>query len=275
MKLKRDLLPLAAVAALLCVLPSLAQGSATAPEAEPLDFTSVDIIKSPVIMKGIYGVKKEYPPAPTPDRKLFGTEVELPAAYHSPLPGKTNAKTAVVDVNAAGQLSMDGKHKPRREFFNELRARYKREGEFPVLIRGDRRATHRQIRAVTDICTSAGLWRLRFAAQTLKKTGEKVAAYKEFSRPAPDPNAKPGEKIEDLVSIIVFKGKGDEQPGYVVNRKRMKAQDISNLLDKLSSSSKTMSVIIKCTADSKHGDLVTLLDLCEKAGLRNVSVFSL
>jgi biopolymer transport protein ExbD len=35
------------------------------------------------------------------------------------------------------------------------------------------------------------------------------------------------------------------------------------------------SVVIRCTADSRHANLVQALDVCEQAGLRNLSVFSL
>lgn len=35
------------------------------------------------------------------------------------------------------------------------------------------------------------------------------------------------------------------------------------------------SVIIRCTTDSRHAALVQTLDICEKAGLRNLSIFSL
>ena len=34
----------------------------------------------------------------------------------------------------------------------------------PVIIRGDAKATHRDIRRVMDVCTDAGLWKLEFAA---------------------------------------------------------------------------------------------------------------
>jgi biopolymer transport protein ExbD len=35
------------------------------------------------------------------------------------------------------------------------------------------------------------------------------------------------------------------------------------------------SVIIRCTADSRHASLVQALDTCEQAGLRNLSVLSM
>ena len=34
----------------------------------------------------------------------------------------------------------------------------------PVIIRGDAKATHKDIRRVMDVCTEAGLWKLEFAA---------------------------------------------------------------------------------------------------------------
>ena len=46
-----------------------------------------------------------------------------------------------------------------------MKARVNRLGyNFPVLVRGDKRAKHKDIRKVMDICASVGIWKIQFAA---------------------------------------------------------------------------------------------------------------
>jgi biopolymer transport protein ExbD len=45
-----------------------------------------------------------------------------------------------------------------------LHRRYNKVGEFPVLIRADKKTKHQDVRAVMDLCTSVGLWKINFAA---------------------------------------------------------------------------------------------------------------
>jgi hypothetical protein len=39
--------------------------------------------------------------------------------------------------------------------------------------------------------------------------------------------------------------------------------------------SKKVSVVIQCTSDSPHNNLIKVLNACAKAELKNISVFSL
>ena len=46
-------------------------------------------------------------------------------------------------------------------------------------------------------------------------------------------------------------------------------------LNRIAKSDPKTTVIVKCTGDSPHGLLVRALDVCNKVGLRNLSVFSM
>jgi biopolymer transport protein ExbD len=107
---------------------------------------------------------------------------------------------------------------------------------------------------------------LIFFIVTLKQ--EDILSHLDVTRPAPDPNAKP-ERQPDLLEIMVYRG------GFVLQGRNVTARDLENNLTRLASYSKTMSVIIKCTGDSPHEFLVQALDLCSKAGLKNLAVFSM
>lgn len=108
---------------------------------------------------------------------------------------------------------------------------------------------------------------LIFFIVTLKQ--EDILSHLDVSRPAPDPNQKPIEKIEDLLTITVY------QKGFVLNGKKVNRDTLDVRLTKLASFSKTLSVVIKCTGNSPHQHLVELLDICAKNELTNLSVFSM
>jgi biopolymer transport protein ExbD len=60
-----------------------------------------------------------------------------------------------------------------------------------------------------------------------------------------------------------------------MNGTPLNVADLEARLGKLASISKTVSVVIKCTADSPHAFLMQLLDICAKSELTNLSVFSM
>ena len=107
---------------------------------------------------------------------------------------------------------------------------------------------------------------LIFFIVTLKQ--EDILSHLDVSRPAPDPSTKE-EKVQDLLTITVHRR------GYLLKGRPRTLRELERHLTRLASYSKDLSVIIKCTGDSPHKLLVQLLDLCAKAGLRNLSVFSM
>lgn len=107
---------------------------------------------------------------------------------------------------------------------------------------------------------------LIFFIVTLKQ--EDILSHLDVSRPAPDPSAKE-EQVQDLLTIIVF------SDGFVLRGRPLSLSALETHLGRLASYSKNISVIIKCAPDSKHQQLVQLLDLCAKVELRNLSVFSM
>ena len=114
---------------------------------------------------------------------------------------------------------------------------------------------------------------LIFFIVTLKQ--EDILARLEVSRPAPDPDAKKEEQPEDLLNIQVYNPKRLGGEGYVLKGKRVTLKELDRQLTRLAGFSRSISVVIKCTGDSRHGELVLLLDICSKLGLQNLSVFSL
>lgn len=107
---------------------------------------------------------------------------------------------------------------------------------------------------------------LIFFIVTLKQ--EDILAHLDVSRPAPDPNQKKVEQV-DLLTILVYRD------GYMLRGRRVSLKELDRQFTRIATFSKTISVIIKCTADSPHKYLIDVLDVCAKAELTNLSVFSM
>ncbi len=107
---------------------------------------------------------------------------------------------------------------------------------------------------------------LIFFIVTLKV--EDIMAHLDVLRPAPDPDAKE-EQVEDLVTIQVY------EDGYVLRGRRISKERLEQRLIRIAGYSRDITIIIKCKGTSPHKYLVQLLDICAKAGLKNLSVFSM
>jgi len=97
-------------------------------------------------------------------------DVKLELTRHGPVIEGEDPRTIVVEVDRRGVLSSHGAFMTKETFRNIMRNRYNRLGTFPVLIRADRRTRHQDVKAVMDICTEIGIWRLSFAGVKEKKT---------------------------------------------------------------------------------------------------------
>ena len=97
-------------------------------------------------------------------------DIQLADSVNGPIIEELAPSTMVVEVSRKGNISIHNAQLSRAKFRNIMISRKKRMGMFPVLIRGDRRTRHEDIRAVMDICTDIGIWRINFAATQEDKT---------------------------------------------------------------------------------------------------------
>ena len=96
--------------------------------------------------------------------------IKLDDAPHGPMLKEVSPLTVVIEVDKKGRIAMHNVPFTRKSLSSYLRSKYKKYGEYPILIRGDYRSKHSDIRGVMDICTAAGLWRINFAAIKELKT---------------------------------------------------------------------------------------------------------
>jgi biopolymer transport protein ExbD len=90
--------------------------------------------------------------------------IELADAKDGPVIAEEDPWTVTIEIDRRGWISMRGAQFSKTKLRKLLRSHYDRYGEFPVLIRGDHRTRHQDIRAVMDMCTEVGIWRISFAA---------------------------------------------------------------------------------------------------------------
>ena len=97
--------------------------------------------------------------------KNYKEDIELEDSPHGPaITSKNLHRTMVIEVDKRGAISMNTVPLTTTQFRGIMITRYKNYGQFPVLIRGDRRTPHKDIRRIMDICSGIGIWRINFAA---------------------------------------------------------------------------------------------------------------
>jgi len=106
-------------------------------------------------------------------------------------------------------------------------------------------------------------------------TEEDINAHLDVFRPAPEQTRPPDEKVEDLVTILVYNQRTLGGEGYSLEGRKVRLAELDRTLSRLASVSTSVSIVIKCTNDSPHQNLVKVLDICAKSGLKNLSVFSM
>lgn len=87
----------------------------------------------------------------------------------------------------------------------------------------------------------------------------------------PSPDSRPVEqqvKPPNMVRILVA------ADGYMINDRTVPVTEMDGMIGKLASISRDQTILIMCSTASRHGDLVRVLDLCTKNGLKDLSVVS-
>ena len=108
---------------------------------------------------------------------------------------------------------------------------------------------------------------LIFFVVTLKQ--EDILAKLSAARPAPNTNKDEVPKEDNLIKVDVA------PQGFILNVRPMRLAELDRSIERFSGFSKTAMIIIRCTSDSPHAFLVQVLDVCNKHGMTNLSIFSM
>ena len=93
-----------------------------------------------------------------------------------------------------------------------------------------------------------------------------VVAHLDISRPAPDKKATQDIPPPDLIRVTV------ESDKVGLNGRLVSMKELSDKLERLAAVNTEQTVMVSCSDESNHGELVRVLDLCAKAGLKNLAV---
>ncbi len=107
-----------------------------------------------------------------------------------------------------------------------------------------------------------------FFVVTIKQ--EDIFSKLNANRPAP--NAAPSaasEENDNQIKIDIGPG------GFVFNSRGVSLKELDRNIKQLSATSKKSTVLVRCTLDSPHKFLVDALDVCNKYGMYNLSIFSM
>ena len=114
---------------------------------------------------------------------------------------------------------------------------------------------------------------LIFFIVTLKQ--EDILSHLDISRPAAEKTITEKEPENKLLEILVYNPRALGGQGFSLRGRKISRKTLDRHLTRLAKFSKTISIIIKCTSNSPDAKLIQLLDICSKAGLKNISVFSM
>ncbi|MFH0909100.1 MAG: biopolymer transporter ExbD [bacterium] len=97
-----------------------------------------------------------------------------------------------------------------------------------------------------------------------------VMAHLDVFRPSADPQAQKDAPPPRMIRIAVL-----PTEFYTMNDKLVSLADLEFLLMKLASIDPTQTIMIMCYSQSRHSELVRVLDICAKSGMKNLSVVSM
>jgi biopolymer transport protein ExbD len=98
-------------------------------------------------------------------QKEKNEDIRLERSWYGPLiEADDNPLTTTIEVDQRGWITMQGCPVSKQALANMLLKQRKRYGPFPIVIRGDKRTSHADIRSVMDLCTECGMWRINFMA---------------------------------------------------------------------------------------------------------------
>jgi biopolymer transport protein ExbD len=95
-----------------------------------------------------------------------------------------------------------------------------------------------------------------------------VMAHLDVFRPAPQDQKTELETPPNLIRITIY------EDGYVINDRQVRLPELERVMGRLAAIEKNQTILIMVTAHSLHENLVSVLDLCAKTGLKNLSVVS-
>ncbi len=107
------------------------------------------------------------------DRKSFDEKIRLAMSPHGPTVEQRDPRTVTIQVDEKGRIKLGPVYISSKQLLLILKKAVAEYGQStPVVIRGDGKTRHGEVKKVMDICTTAGLWKIKFSAT--KENAEKA-----------------------------------------------------------------------------------------------------
>ena len=87
-------------------------------------------------------------------------------------------------------------------------------------------------------------------------------------RPSQESSTPPNNTMPNIIRIMVYKD------AYPLNENPMTFKSLNTVMTRLASHDTSQTILIMCRSESKHKDLVAVLNMCAKLKLTNLSVVS-
>jgi len=87
-------------------------------------------------------------------------------------------------------------------------------------------------------------------------------------RPSQENTAPPDNTMPNMIRIMIFSN------ALTLNENPMTFKSMEKVMTQLAKNDKSQTILIMCRAESKHKDLVAVLNMCAKLKLTNLSVIS-
>jgi len=87
-------------------------------------------------------------------------------------------------------------------------------------------------------------------------------------RPSQESESVPSPAMPNMIRIMIFSN------ALTLNENPMTFRNMDAVMTQLASHDTTQTILIMCRAESKHKDLVAVLNMCAKLKLTNLSVIS-
>jgi biopolymer transport protein ExbD len=93
-------------------------------------------------------------------------------------------------------------------------------------------------------------------------------AHLDVFRPSPEKKQEQLQTPPKMIRIQIF------QDGFTINDRTVNLAEMEKLIERLAGINKTQTIMIMAAGQSRHENLIHVLDLCAKNGLQNLSVIS-
>lgn len=192
-----------------------------------------------------------------------GAEIEFADVRHGEIfiPEELPPSRLLIDVMKDGRVSISDGAMTKSRLFAEIEKRVERFGkDFSVTIAVDKDAQYRDVAKVLDLCAEAGV---RGNVSFLGMRSRRSGILSTLEAPLPNPEGRRSRSNGERGTPIKIHVGPDKQ-GVRVNGKIVSFEQLGNDFKKQATWLGDVAVVLACTPDAPHENLMRVLDICRE-----------